>query len=160
MGKTLVIKGADFSAVAVTGDIPAVVPIVTPTWENVALVQLTPTTGYYILNDATEGVTNFDQMNVRNSPQFTRWMNEIDVGSYNYKFEDFTQTQGTAGVLNVWILDENRIVIKKATTSNIDGVLTVAGMSVDATNYPQAKYIGFGTNILSTTPPVLKRCAK
>lgn len=146
MGKKLVIRGADFSANAV------------PLPEEVTLSALTPN-GYYTANQVTENETDFDDVSVHENINWLRWMNEIDVESYDYETQAFTQAGGTSGILNLWIMDTNKIVLKKYTSHLVDGVLTIDGVFINSSNYPTAKYIGFGTDVDSVVP-VLLRTAK
>ena len=146
MGKNLVIKGADFSKNAV------VLPEV---------VELTSLSGAYAVSSSAVIGQSFDTISWT-SGNWPRWEAEIDVDTYNYTSKAFKQTSGSNYLLNVWILDENRIIIDKKSVSTIEGVMVVPEFTINSENYPTAKYIGFCTNVQSSDPiyPTLIREGK
>jgi len=145
MGKNLIIKGADFSENAVS--IPEI-------------VELTKLSNAFATSSSAVIGKSFDSISWTTYNTWLRWEAQIDVSNYNYTSEKFTQSTGTAGVLSVWILDENRIIIGKKSPENVDGILTVQELTITSENYPAAKYIGFCTNKDSTIFPKLLREGK
>lgn len=147
MGKNLVIKGADFSENAV------VLPEV---------VELTSLSGAYAVSSSAVVGQSFDTITWTSNSGWVRWEAEIDVDTYNYTSKAFKQTSGSNYMLNVWILDENRIIIDKRSVTKIDGVMVITEFTINSENYPTAKYIGFSTVYQQNNPsyPTLIREAK
>ena len=137
MGKNLIIKGADFSQNAVY------LPVI---------VELTSMSdGYASYNDIVEGVTNFEDVTFTDIPGYIRFTTDLDLTNYKYTSKPIQQTRGN-GLLNVWILDANNVIIKKMKTE-LDG--TLDEFEINSELYPEAVSIGFCVGSAIAKPAIL-----
>lgn len=125
MGKNLIIKGADFSQNAVS--LPEIVELTTMS------------DGYTAYAPIVEGETNFEDVTFTSSFGYKRFTTNLDLTNYKYTSKKIRQTLG-AGLLNVWILDANNVVIKKMTTKSDK---TIDEFEITSELYPTATKIGF-----------------
>lgn len=146
MGKKLIIKGADFSQNAVS--IP----------EYVELTSMP--NGYVAVQGIVEGETNFENLTFVSENNYKRFTTDLDLTNYKYTSKKIVQTRGT-GILNVWILDVNNVIIKKMSTGSSYNYI-IDEFKITSELYPTAVRIGFCVGVdpnqaAQTILPVLIR---
>lgn len=139
MGKSIIIKGADFSVNAI------------PVPEYVELISATPN-GFYMINDVVEGTTTLASLTLTEHVSWLRYTAQLDVDNYNYTSLQFSQGVGNNKIICLCILDENGVILK---AEHSDSNLLVSGIEINSSNYPTAKQICYSYQNTSTTPPVL-----